>query len=111
MTLPSGSPTLQSAPSAPSAPSTQDVFRVVARQRLFDLAGDVADQLQSLPASEWEAPLWQLYERLQQAHARYFSALGGARMGAHRVNPQAAQEAVRDLVLWELLTLYRAGRE
>jgi hypothetical protein len=83
MTLPSGSPTLQSAPSAPSA----------------------------LPASEWEAPLWQLYERLQQAHARYFSALGGARMGAHRVNPQAAQEAVRDLVLWELLTLYRAGRE
>jgi hypothetical protein len=32
-------------------------------------------------------------------------------MGANRVNPQAAQEAVRDLVLWELLTLYRAGRE
>jgi hypothetical protein len=108
MMLPSGSPTLQS---PTSAPPPQDAFRDAARQWLFDLAGDVADQLRSLPASEWEAPLWQLYERLQQAHARYFRALGGARMGAHRVDPRAAQDAARDLALWELLTLCRAGRE
>lgn len=104
MSLPSGSPTLQ-------PPSTQDAFRDAARQQLFDLAGDVADQLRSLPASEWEAPLWRQYERLQEAHARYFSALGGARMGAHSVDPQAARGAARDLMLWELLTLYSAGRE
>jgi hypothetical protein len=32
-------------------------------------------------------------------------------MGAHRADPQAAQEAMRELLLWELLALYRAGRE
>lgn len=97
MTPPSGSPALQ----PPQA----------AQQRLYGLAGDVADQLRSLTASDWEEPLWRLYERLQQAHARYFRVLGGARMGAHRADPQATQEAMRELLLWALLALYRAGRE
>jgi len=91
MTLPSGSPALQPPQAAQQPPPGQDALRDDARQRLYDLAGDVADQLRSLPAGDWEEPLWRLYEeRLQQAHARYFRALGGARMGAHRVDLQAA---------------------
>lgn len=111
MTLSSGSPALQPPQAAQQPSPGQDALRDAACQRLYDLAGDVADQLRSLPASDWEEPLWRLYERLQQAHARYFRALGGARMGAHRVDLQTAQEAMCELVLWELLALYRAGRE
>lgn len=111
MTPPSGSPALQPPQPAQQPSPGQGALCDAARQRLHDLAGDVADQLRSLTASDWEEPLWRLYERLQQARTRYFRALGGARMGAHRVDPQAAQEAMRELLLWELLALYRAGRE
>ena len=83
MTLASGSPTLPTPPPPPTP--AQDAFRDAARQIKELLAGGVADQLRSLPASEWETPLWRLYERLQ--------------------------ETARDLMLWEPLALYRAARE
>jgi hypothetical protein len=97
-------------PQPPHQAPAQDVRRDAARQRLYELAGDVADHLRSLPTDQWEAPLRQTYERLQESHARFFRALGGSRMGDYRPDPQTVRAAMRDVLLWELLAIYDAER-
>lgn len=97
-------------PQPPHQAPAQDVRRDAARQQLYELAGDVADHLRALPADQWEMSLRQTYERLQDAHARFFQALGGARMGDYRPDPQTVRVAMRDVLLWELLAIYDAER-
>lgn len=85
--------------------------REQAQQRLYLMATEVMSRVFALSAAGpegadgWNAPQWLRYQRLQDAHAALFEALGGRRMGEYRVDSQRVQTALVELLFRQLLLL------
>lgn len=90
-------------------PDPLEARRAALGQRLYGLATTVAEMLRTVDTEDWDMPAnaaaYGRYERLQEAHAALYVALGGARMGDYHPARATLDEALADVLLWALLTL------
>lgn len=108
--MPPGMGSLSSGNTAPLGPDEAEADPLEARraalgQRLYAAASAVAEMLRTVDTEQWQYPAWRDYERLQEAHAALYVALGGARMGEYHPTRAKLDEALGALLFWALLTL------
>lgn len=112
ISAPSQAPTQAALPSpAPSStPAAADSLLWTLQQHAQHSGAEVAVKLAALTPQDYQLPLTQVWDRMQQATEALYHSLGERRMGDYPPDIESVSRALTQIGAWHIIALHAARR-